>query len=74
MSWADKVKATALATAAEHTATPARFVADASYRWNAYDVWLSRVQPPRELAAQPPKSAPTTQPRQGTALHSALRD
>ena len=68
MNWADQVKATALTVAAERTATPARNVADESYSWNAYDVWLSRVQPPRELAAQPPKSDPTAQPRQGTAL------
>ena len=46
MNWNDAVTASAHAVLAERAATPARHVADASYRWNAYDVWLSRVQPP----------------------------
>jgi len=67
MSWADKVKATALATAAEDTATPARIVADASYSWNAYDVWLSRVKPPRARVALTSISEPLTPPPQAIA-------
>ena len=67
MSWADKVKAAALAVLAEHTATPARIVADASYTWNAYDVWLSRVQPPHARVALTSISESSTPPRQDPA-------
>ena len=67
MSWADKVKATAIATAAEHTATPARIVADESYSWNPHDVWLSRVQPPRTQVALTSMSEPPTPPPQAIA-------
>ena len=68
MNWADQVKATALATAAEHTATPARISVDAPWSWNPHDVWLSRVKQPREIAIPSARSVATAQPRQGIAL------
>jgi hypothetical protein len=55
LNWNDAVTAAAHAVLAERAATPARPVADASFRWNAYDVWLSRVQPPREQATPSPQ-------------------
>jgi len=65
--WQDSVKAAALATAAERTATPVRNVSDASYSWNAYDVWLSRVQPPRDIAGPTSMTDPVIQRRHDTA-------
>ena len=55
MTWNDAVTAAAQAVLAERPATPARPAADASFRWNAYDVWLSRIQPPREQATPSPQ-------------------
>jgi len=68
MSWVDKIKATALATLAERPAAPARSVTNASYSWNAYDVWLSRVQPPRDIAGPTSMTDPVLRPRPGSAL------
>ena len=67
MSWADKVKATALAAQAEHAATPARISVDAAWAWNPYDVWLSRVQPPRTQVELTSMSEPPTPPPQALA-------
>ena len=44
MSWADPVKAAALAAVTERKANAARIVADAPWTWNPHDVWLSRVR------------------------------
>ena len=66
-NWQETMKATADATLAERTATPARNVADASFHWNAYDVWLSRVQPPRDIPARISMTDPVMRHRQGTA-------
>jgi hypothetical protein len=69
MSWADQVKATALATAAEHAATPARISVDAPWIWNPYEVWLSRLQQPRAPVALTSISESSTLPRQDPAPH-----
>ena len=49
MSWADPVIATALAVLAERTATAARTFVTAPSAWSRYDVWLTRVRPPRAV-------------------------
>ena len=67
MSWTDAAKAAAHAVLAERTTPPARTTADASFRWNAYEVWLSRVKAPLDLTPQCSPSEPTTPPRPGTA-------
>lgn len=64
MSWNDTVKAAALAAQAEHTATAARVSVDTPWSWNPHAVWLTRIQPPHDLTAQPSKNGPITQPRQ----------
>jgi hypothetical protein len=51
MSWADKVKATALATLAERTPTAARISVDTPWTWNPHEAWLTRVKPPRARVA-----------------------
>jgi hypothetical protein len=61
MSWADTIKATALAALAERTAPTARFVADAPWSWNPHDVWLTRARQP--AAAYPPERGPGTSTR-----------
>jgi len=53
MSWADTVKATALAVSADRTATTARLSVDAPWNWNPHDPWLKRVKPPREVNSAP---------------------
>ena len=68
MSWADSVKATALAALAERTTTAPRLAVDTLWSWNAHDVWLTRAKPPRGIAIPSAPSVPTTQPRHGTAL------
>ena len=74
MSWADSVKATALAALAERTATAAPVAVDAPWTWNPHDVWLTRIQQPRVLAARASMSEPSTAPRHDIAarLESAL--
>jgi len=69
-NWQDSAKAAALAVPAERTATPARNVADDSFRWNAYDVWLSHARPLRGLTPKcsPSEQATPTQP--GSALRN----
>lgn len=67
MGWADTVKSTALTVLAERTATTGRVSTDALWTWNAYDVWLSRVRPSREIAALQSQSDPATQPRRDTS-------
>jgi hypothetical protein len=52
MNWNDTVKAAALATAAERTTTAGRMPVDTPWSWNPHDVWLTRIQPPRDLAAR----------------------
>jgi hypothetical protein len=66
MNWNDSVKAAAQAVLAERPTTPARTTADASFRWNAYEVWLSRVQPQRDTSARTSMTDPVAQPRQDT--------
>jgi hypothetical protein len=63
MSWADTIKATALAALAERTSSPARSVVDVPWSWNPYDVWLTRASQP--AAACPPErgSGPGTAAR-----------
>jgi hypothetical protein len=62
MSWADTMKAMALAALAERNATVGRILVDAPSGWNPHDVWLTRVKQPRELAAQSSRSGKTTPP------------
>ena len=68
MRWHDAVKATALAALAERTTTAPRLAVDTPWSWNAHDVWLSRIQPPRELAVRVPMSEPSTAPRPDIAV------
>jgi hypothetical protein len=68
MSWADTVKATALAALAERSATDDRGFGGARWNWNSPDVWLTRARQPRDVAAQSPNSGPSTPLRQDTAL------
>jgi hypothetical protein len=63
MSWADTVKATALAALAERPATAGRISVDTPWRWNPHETWLTRVRQPRELAAQSSKNGPAIPPR-----------
>jgi len=67
MNWADTVKATARTVLAERTATTGRVSVNAPWTWNAYDVWLSRVRPSREIAAQPSEDVPAARTRRDTA-------
>ncbi len=67
MGWADTVKATARTVLTERTATTGRVSVDALWTWDPYDVWLSRVRPLGDIAAQPSESDPATQPRRDTA-------
>ena len=67
MRWHETMKSNALATAAERPATPARTAAAAAWTWNAYDVWLSRVQPPRDIPARISMTDPMTRPCLDTA-------
>ena len=67
MGWADTVKSTALTVLAERTTPTGRVSADTLWTWNPYDVWLSRVRPTGEIAAQPSASDSPTQPRRDTA-------
>jgi hypothetical protein len=50
MSWSDKIKATALAALAERATTAAPAAIDTRWTWDAHEVWLSRVKPPRDIA------------------------
>jgi len=68
MSWADTAIATALAALAGRTPTTARIVVDAPWSWNPHDVWLTRASQPRQLAAQPSVSDPSTPPHRDAAL------
>jgi hypothetical protein len=67
MGWADTVKATALTVLAERTETTGRVSASTLWAWSPYDVWLSRVRPSREAAAQPAESGRATQSPRDTA-------
>jgi hypothetical protein len=69
MSWADTVRATALAALAGRTTTAARTAVDTPWTWNPHDVWLTRASQPRQPAAQPSVRDPSTPPDQDTALH-----
>jgi len=68
MNWKDSVKATALATLAQRTTPPARVAAGAAWTWNAHDVWLTRIQPPRALAVLTSERGPSSPPRVGNVL------
>jgi hypothetical protein len=68
LSWNETVKAAALAVQSERTATPARYVADASFRWSAYDVWLSRLTPRRDHTLRHSSSEQAFPSPQVTAL------
>jgi hypothetical protein len=68
MSWADTVKATALAALAGRTATAGRGSVDKPWTWNPHDVWLTRASEPRQPAAPPSVSDPSTPPHRDTAL------
>ena len=67
MSWAEKLKATALAALAERTATAAPMSADTPWNWKAQEVWLTRVTQSHERAAQSSRNDRSTPPRQDTA-------
>jgi hypothetical protein len=67
MSWADTMKAHALAALAERTSTARQpFVATSSGLY-PHDVWLTRVRQPRELTARFSMSEPPAPPRLDTA-------
>jgi hypothetical protein len=63
MNWQETVKAAALAVQAERPATTARNGVESSYRWDAYDIWLSRAKPLRDCASRPSPSEQATPPR-----------
>lgn len=67
MGWADTVKSTALTVLAERTTPTGRVSTGALWTWNPYDVWLSRVRPTGESAAQPSAGDSPTQSRRDTA-------
>jgi len=67
MSWNDAVKAAALAAQTERTAPANRMSVDTPWSWNPHDIWLSRVQPPRDLAARSSMSERPSPPRQDMA-------
>jgi hypothetical protein len=67
MRWADTLKTAALTVLAERKASTDPVSVDTPWIWNPYDVWLSRVRPPREFPAQPAVNDPATQSREGTA-------
>lgn len=69
MSWADTVKATALAALAGRPATAGHVSVDSPWSWNPHDVWLARAKQPRKPATQPSVSDPSTPPHRDTALH-----
>jgi hypothetical protein len=54
MSWAETMKAMALAALAERTSTPASVSVDAPSGWNPHEVWLTRINQPRVLAPREP--------------------
>lgn len=64
MSWATRwnetVKATALATLAERTATASTVAVDTPWNWSPHDVWLTRVKSPRTLADRASIREPST--------------
>jgi hypothetical protein len=66
MNWADTVKTTALAVLAERTATAARIAVDVPWSWNPHDVWLTRINRPRELPVQASIVDPSAPSRHGT--------
>jgi hypothetical protein len=68
LSWNETVKAAALAVQSERTATPARPVAEASFRWSAYDVWLSRLTPRRDHTLRNSSSEQASPSPRGAAL------
>ncbi len=53
ITWAETMKATALATATGQTRTVARSDGVISWNWKHREVWLSRVRQPRERPAPP---------------------
>lgn len=50
MSWSETVRAAGLAVLAERPATSGRTPDDTPYRWDPYDVWLSRARSSLERA------------------------
>jgi hypothetical protein len=69
MSWADKVKATALAVLAERTATGASSADDTPWSWHPRGVWLMRARQPGESTTRSSRNEPSNPPhQQGTAL------
>jgi hypothetical protein len=67
MSWADTMKAHALAALAERTSTARQPFVATSSGVCPRDVWLTRVRQPRELTARSSTSEPSTRPRLDTA-------
>ncbi len=67
MSWAEKLKATALAALAERTATAAPNSADAPWNWKAHEAWLTRVRQSHERAAHSSRNDRSTPTRQDPA-------
>jgi hypothetical protein len=66
MSWQDQMKTMALAALAERPTTTAPapttpFAVDTRRTWDANEVWLSRVRPPRDFVARPSTSELPTQ-------------
>ncbi len=70
MSWADTLKATALATLAQRTEGGARVAVSEPWTWSAHDVWLRRARNPREVATRPAPMQHATPPRPGAVTAS----
>jgi len=49
LNWQDTLKATALAALAERTNPTAPNTINQPRTWDAHEVWLSRIQQPREV-------------------------
>jgi hypothetical protein len=65
MSWADTAKAMALTALAGRTAMSSP-TADVTWNWNGQDVWLKRVEQPRERTARSTIGEQLTPTQQGT--------
>jgi hypothetical protein len=67
MSWADNVKATALAALADRKTSAGRLFATTPWSEDPQAVWLTRVRPPRDTTSRFSISEPSTPTRQDSA-------
>jgi hypothetical protein len=70
MSWADKVKATALAALAERTATGARLFAATTPDWQVDEVWLTRAKQPHAQATRSAMDGQSNPSQRSTAARN----